>query len=357
MITWKPIGQLLVEHSYISKKMLDEVLKEQKTSDIYFGDYLLKKKLIRDMKLRFVLEEQSNLSSTAIEKYRYLPFASLQFTVIDILTTGINFEDNARICEFSIMKFKKGEPVSQTRKLIKMDVELPVLFHNVFECAAGINSAENSLDYFAPVLNQLLDNEIIISFSTPFVFDFIFRQIKKKFKISNSVHIDLMTIWRRMKPGPGAGYTSFIKFCKLLGIDVVPPYSSLNNCSIIFQIFQKLIDELRGKAITNLDELIRFQDRNFYFGVNEKIDIPEDISEAISRQESVDIEYYSPWTQERTFRRIDPYEILFRENSAYLLGYCNLRREFRTFRIDRIGKIIKTEKPFIKRKKPDFWTS
>ena len=168
---WKTIGKILLEHSYITPKIIDEVLKEQEKSGIFFGDYLLNNNLIRQMKINLALQEQSNLSSTSIEKYRYIPIESLQYTVIDILTTGINFEDNARICEFSIVKFKDGKPLSVTRKLVKLEVEFPVLLNNIFECAGNLKDAEQSLDYFIPILNQLLDNEIIISFSVPFVFD------------------------------------------------------------------------------------------------------------------------------------------------------------------------------------------
>jgi predicted DNA-binding transcriptional regulator YafY len=48
---------------------------------------------------------------------------------------------------------------------------------------------------------------------------------------------------------------------------------------------------------------------------------------------------YQSWKDERTERLFDPYGIVFHEGWWYVAGYCHLRRDIRTFRIDRIRQI------------------
>jgi len=49
-------------------------------------------------------------------------------------------------------------------------------------------------------------------------------------------------------------------------------------------------------------------------------------------------------------REIEPYFLIFIERAFYCVGYCYLRKELRTFRIDRIVDINLTDKTFIPRK-------
>ena len=51
-------------------------------------------------------------------------------------------------------------------------------------------------------------------------------------------------------------------------------------------------------------------------------------------------------------REIDPYALIFRRHSWYLLGFCHLREDFRVFRLNRIRKVILKDKGF--ERKPDF---
>lgn len=49
-------------------------------------------------------------------------------------------------------------------------------------------------------------------------------------------------------------------------------------------------------------------------------------------------------------RDVDPYGLVYRESAWYLVGWCHLRREVRSFRVDRISEAVMAAKP----KSPDF---
>jgi predicted DNA-binding transcriptional regulator YafY len=62
------------------------------------------------------------------------------------------------------------------------------------------------------------------------------------------------------------------------------------------------------------------------------------LEEAIRERRMVRIRYTSLKGQ-KTKRKIDPYAICFRRHAWYLVGFCHLRNEIRTFRLGRVHSI------------------
>jgi predicted DNA-binding transcriptional regulator YafY len=51
----------------------------------------------------------------------------------------------------------------------------------------------------------------------------------------------------------------------------------------------------------------------------------------------------------RSFRSVEPVQLIFKGQAWYLWGFCSLREEFRTFRISRVKNLVVTDKSFQKR--------
>lgn len=60
------------------------------------------------------------------------------------------------------------------------------------------------------------------------------------------------------------------------------------------------------------------------------------LSSAVQQRQPVFLRYQS-WNGEATEREFDPYGIVFNEGFWYTAGYCHLRQDLRTFRLDRIS--------------------
>ena len=63
-----------------------------------------------------------------------------------------------------------------------------------------------------------------------------------------------------------------------------------------------------------------------------------DLRECMAAGRRVTIRYHS-FSRVETERQVDPYALSFRWGNWYLVGYCHLRDELRTFRIDRINQL------------------
>ncbi len=73
------------------------------------------------------------------------------------------------------------------------------------------------------------------------------------------------------------------------------------------------------------------------------------LEQAVSEQVRVDLAYDSI-EHGLSRRSVDPYFIVFRRHAFYFVGYCHLRNDFRTFRIDRVKKVSITAEKFVRRK-------
>ncbi|MBR6307696.1 MAG: YafY family transcriptional regulator [Lachnospiraceae bacterium] len=62
------------------------------------------------------------------------------------------------------------------------------------------------------------------------------------------------------------------------------------------------------------------------------------IQDAIELNRRLKFHYYSP--KGETEREIEPYYLIFKWSSWYVYGFCLLRKEFRTFKLNRMDKII-----------------
>src|SRR5690554_6642725 len=73
---------------------------------------------------------------------------------------------------------------------------------------------------------------------------------------------------------------------------------------------------------------------------NDKVkDIFELVHNSIYNKQCIKIRYYSPVNNEVTTRTVNPYGLVYREGSWYLVAYCRLREEIRTFKLVRISRL------------------
>ena len=69
------------------------------------------------------------------------------------------------------------------------------------------------------------------------------------------------------------------------------------------------------------------------------------LSEAIGQRQLIAIDYHSHYDQV-TNRKVKPYGIIGWDGHWYLVGYCCLRQDYRTFRLDRIEQLEVLEETF-----------
>jgi proteasome accessory factor B len=95
--------------------------------------------------------------------------------------------------------------------------------------------------------------------------------------------------------------------------------------------------------------LVHFPERRT--GVRAELgEIYATIEAATRHRKRVTLTYQAHATGMKSRRDIDPYALIYREGAWLVVGWCHLRHEVRTFRVDRIGEAVMAPRP----KSPDF---
>ncbi|MBG9802288.1 WYL domain-containing protein [Brevibacillus laterosporus] len=72
----------------------------------------------------------------------------------------------------------------------------------------------------------------------------------------------------------------------------------------------------------------------------------KEVEQAVADGYSVKILYLKCSEEQSTYRLVDPYRIIYWNNKWYVIGFCHLRNDIRSFRVDRIESLMLTENKF-----------
>jgi predicted DNA-binding transcriptional regulator YafY len=88
--------------------------------------------------------------------------------------------------------------------------------------------------------------------------------------------------------------------------------------------------------IENLEQHIEVIDSPNFSGRQEDTAYLQEILKAIAAKSVINIDYFAEHSQEKTNRNVESVGIFFMGRYWYLIGWCCLRKDYRTFRLDHI---------------------
>ncbi len=113
---------------------------------------------------------------------------------------------------------------------------------------------------------------------------------------------------------------------------------------------EKILDKLSAhkEAVVSLREPIVIDLASHYKGsLTEKIAL---IKKAVHEQRLIEFDYY--YEKGLARRRIEPAFVIFHWTSWYVFGFCNLRQDFRMFKLQRLWDLQLCDQTFIPREIP-----
>lgn len=72
----------------------------------------------------------------------------------------------------------------------------------------------------------------------------------------------------------------------------------------------------------------------------------KDLEQTIADGYSVKILYHKSGEAQSKYRLVNPYKIIYWNNKWYMIGFCHLRNNIRSFRVDRIESLVLTKNKF-----------
>lgn len=191
------------------------------------------------------------------------------------------------------------------------------------------------------------------------------KQITNRFDITpRTVYRDIKALEEAGVPIAGDSRTGF----SLVEGFKLPPLMFTEKEAFAFLAAEKLVDRFSDaglkegyksgidkiksvmrlaeiKAMDNFTDNVSSLDLRFKNPADSQ-NILQHLMSEIFKRKKVQISYFSYSRQEASIRKVDPIGIFFSMSHWYLIAFCNTKKDYRTFRVNRIQEIINTDKDF-----------
>lgn len=197
------------------------------------------------------------------------------------------------------------------------------------------------------------------------MFEIIYILIDKKTvtarELSGRFEVSMRTIYRDVETLSSAGIPIYMSKGKGGGISILEDFvlnkvvlteeektdvlSSMKAVDAInFNATNSALNKLSSLFGGNNSDWIEV-DFSSWYNSGEESEVFNNIKSAILSKRVIKF-IYSSGKGERTSREVEPLKLCFKGMSRYLYAFCNLRQDYRFFKLSRIKDIVITEKKF-----------
>ncbi|OIK08547.1 WYL domain-containing protein [Bacillus sp. MUM 13] len=189
-------------------------------------------------------------------------------------------------------------------------------------------------------------------------------------QISEKLEMNIRTVYRYIdtistsgvpiisEPGHNGGYTLLNNFIE------APLFFDFEELTSLFHaaVFAEEAGYYGGEALNRaISKLSKYSNQEQETKINQHLTSLEVISrlgslsmepflkelaQAVADGYSVKILYQKNGEKQVNYRLVDPYKIIYWNNKWYVIGFCHLRNDIRSFRVDRIESLMLTENKF-----------
>jgi predicted DNA-binding transcriptional regulator YafY len=213
----------------------------------------------------------------------------------------------------------------------------------------------NRLDRITAILIQLQSKKIVKA-----------QEIADRFNISlRTVYRDVASLEEAGIPiigEAGVGYSIMDGYR-------LPPVMFTKEEAVTFVAAEKFIDKLTDHAtaqqyktaLYKIKAVLRSAEKGMLEDIDDAIEVMKrprnnppggtgnyifEILQSISDKKAIQITYYTNHSEQTNDRVIEPVGITFAGDYWYLIAWCHLRNGYRNFRLDRVRKLLRTDKSF-----------
>lgn len=258
----------------------------------------------------------------------------IEFTIFDTETTGLDAGLGDRIVEIAGIRFRGRERIGTFQSLVNPQRAISPAAFAVNKISPQMLKYAPTIETVIPEFLSFIGDSYLCSYNAPFDLDFLNSELKRidKDPLNDKVVIDILKMARRLLPGLERYALWFVT--ERLGIAGRQEHRALSDVELTLQVFYKLKEKLENKGIFDSMSLLSLFGLNSRFLENSNNQKIAEIQKAMDLGVKLKIKYLSSVNAEVSERQVIPKEIRRKKNNYYLVGYCCLRNEERTFRID-----------------------
>jgi DNA polymerase III epsilon subunit family exonuclease len=259
-----------------------------------------------------------------------------EFTVFDTETTGLDPKSGDRIVEIAAARIKGDQRLGFFQSLINSGHPVSPEAFNVNRISQDMLDGSPSPADIIPKFMDFAKGSCLISYNAGFDLGFLNNELRilGLGEVKGMPVADILKACRKIIPGLERYALWFV--ADKLGLKLKQEHRALSDVEMTVAVFQKLKEIMRTKDIVEFDRFLALFsiDQGFLNNINNQK--ASSIQEALSLGVSLKIKYMSTSSARVTEREVVPKEIKEESGRVYLVGFCCLRREERSFRLENI---------------------
>ncbi|MFH0855626.1 MAG: exonuclease domain-containing protein [Candidatus Omnitrophota bacterium] len=260
----------------------------------------------------------------------------IEFVIFDTETTGLDPSSGDRIVEIAALRFKAREKLAEFQALINPGKPVSSAAFAVNKISPDMLKDAPAPGEVIPGFLDFIQGSCLCSYNAGFDLGFLNNELKILGlpALKDVLVVDALKMAKRLMPGLERYALWFV--ADALGIKIQQQHRAFSDVKLTLGAFYELKDMLAAKGVTDFNKFaglfsidpILLENIN-----NQKI---AQIQEALNLKAQVKIEYISASSAQVTERQVAPKEIKQENGRSYLVGYCCLKRQERSFRVDNI---------------------
>jgi len=274
------------------------------------------------------------------------------FAVVDVETTGLSARTGDRICEIAVVVTRGGEVIDRLQTLVNPG--RPISRGALLVNGITDNMVRDAPTFgsVAPALLQALDGAVLVAHNASFDLSFLSAELRAAgFNPPTNPVIDTLALARRCYSFKS---NRLGEVARTLGIRTQGLHRAMADAVITWEVLKSFMKDMRSYGVNTVEDVIKLQGAltpmsGWYSapplmewdGRQSKCPIeglPPAIEQAVRSQSTLRI-WYKGSDGKQSERVVEPRKITLREQATYLVAYCHLKHEERTFRLDRIMEL------------------
>ncbi|MFA5149284.1 MAG: exonuclease domain-containing protein [Candidatus Omnitrophota bacterium] len=260
----------------------------------------------------------------------------IEFVIFDSETTGLEPASGERIVELAALRFRGIKRISEFQTLVNSGQPVSAAAFAVNKISPEMLQGAPSPAIVLPKFMDFIQGSCLCSYNAGFDLDFLNNELRilEIPALKDIFVVDILKMARRLVPGLERYALWFV--ADKLGIKTQQEHRAFSDVELTLGVFYKLLAMLKTKGIADFNKFLGLFSIDPLFLQNVIAQKITRIQEALSLGVKIKIEYLSGSSAQFTERQVLPKEIREENGRMYLVGYCCLRKEERSFRIDSI---------------------
>ena len=262
------------------------------------------------------------------------PLSEIPFAVFDVETTGLNPAYGHRVCEVACVRVRNGEETARFESLVDPKRHVSAGAFHVNHITREMLSGAPAFEEIAAPLLALMSGAAIVAHNAPFDLGFLAAELEiAGLPPPEGVIVDTLALVRRLYHFAS---NSLPAVAAAMEIDTGIAHRAMGDVETTRQVLEQILHDIgnRWGAMT-LGEMVAFQGGPIPYPHTRAVPLPPTIAEALDSGGRVRMRYVNAAGQE-TCRTIQPLRVRVVRGSQYMVAFCYLKGEQRTFRLDRI---------------------